>query len=396
MRILIVHNRYRSAQPSGENLAVDRQLELLTAAGHEVATYERSSDEIQHYGLGEKLLVPGRVVWSQRSRREVTRALEQHRPDVVHVHNTFPLISPSILEPCARASALVVTLHNYRLVCPEAQLFRDGSPCELCVGRVPWPSVVHGCYRGSRVSTAPLALAVGAHRATRVWTRHVPVLIALSEFARDRLIAGGLGPDQLAVLPNFSPRPQRRRLGPGSHFLFLGRLSPEKAPELVLEAWRPELGTLLVAGDGPLRQRVSSAAARHGDSVRVLGLQSPARAMELLADARALIVASRVYEACPLVIAEALACGVPVIAPAHGAFAEMVEDRSTGRLFAPGRAAELTTCLRELRDDATSIRMGRDAEIVYERRFSPQRHLEQLLEVYDRARRARSHRWPGP
>ncbi len=384
MKILIVHNRYRSDQPSGENRAVDRQIALLRDAGHEVVSFERDSDEIGH-SLPRKVAASGSVVWSRSSRRDIERTLGLVAPDIVHIHNTFPLISPSVLAPCAEAAAVVVSMHNYRLICPQGQLLRNGEPCELCVGRIPWRAVRYGCYRNSRAATAPLAAAVAAHRALDVWNRNASAFVALSAFSADKLVAGGLDPARVHVLPNFAPGPARLRLGPGAHFLYLGRLSAEKAPDLLVRAWRREFGRLLIAGDGPLRGAVESTAVQFGESVQVLGLQTPDRAMNLLADARALIVPSRLYEVSPLVVPEAYARGVPVIAPAHGAFAELIDDRETGRLFTPGDETQLAACIHDLCDDGLTVRLGSIALSRYEESFSPDQYLRRLLGIYEEA-----------
>ncbi len=386
MKILIVHNRYRSDQPSGENDVVDRQIELLTAAGHEVMSFERNSDEIATYGGLRKLTLPGRVVWSQQTRNDIARALEQDAPDVIHVHNTFPLITPSVLAPCARVAPTVVSLHNYRTLCAHGQLLRRAKPCEDCVGRVPWRGVLHGCYRESRLATAPTAIAIQMQRLSDVWNRHATVFIALSAFASTKLVEGGFDGQKLRVLPNFGPRPSRVRTGPGKYFVFLGRLSVEKDPELLVRAWNPAFGELRMIGDGPLRDSVEALAAHHGGgAVRVLGREPHERAMELLADARALIISSCGYEAGPLILAEAFARGVPVIAPDLGAFGEIVEDDVTGRLFRPADSDDLVRCVEDLGDDDASLRMGLAALDEYERLYTPESYLERLLAIYEHA-----------
>jgi glycosyltransferase involved in cell wall biosynthesis len=385
MKVLIVHNRYRSDQPSGENIAVERQINLLTAAGHEVTTFGRSSDDIGAYTPLQKVRVPLRVVWSAEARGDIKRTLSEQRPDVVHVHNTFPLISPSVLAPCRQAAAVVASFHNYRLICPQGQLLRHGESCELCVGRVPWPGVVHSCYRDSRVATVPIAVANQTHRTLNVWNRNVNAFIVLSRFSLGKLVAGGLDRSRMYDLPNFAPRPQALRCGPGEHFLFLGRLSAEKAPEMLADVWSETLGPLLIVGDGPERHSVELNASRKS-TVKLLGAVAHDKSMSLLARARALILNSRAYEAGPLVVAEALARGIPVIAPGHGAFRELIDDRQTGRLFPPGDRAALVGCVRELLDDRTSVRMGEAARASYERLFTPEAHLEKLLQVYEDAR----------
>jgi glycosyltransferase involved in cell wall biosynthesis len=386
MRIVVVHNRYRSAQPSGENLAVEQETSLLRQAGHEVVPYERASDDIIGSSLVRRALVPARVVWSPEDRRRLARLLEEVRPHVVHVHNTFPLISPAILEACRAAGVPVVaTLHNFRLMCANAQLLRDGRPCDLCVGHVPWRAVVHRCYRGSAAATVPVALGIQVHRRRQTWTRGVTTFVALTEFVRQQYVAGGLPGDRIRVKPNFVPRPRRRRAGAGSWFLFLGRLSPEKGVDVLLDAWSPELGQLLIVGDGPSRRELEAMAAHYGDSVRFLGNQPRERCMELLTGARALIVASRAYETFGLAVVEAYAHGVPAVAPALGGFTDLIREAETGLLFAPADPHDLRRKLLQIADPKRSMEMGRRAWQRYEAAYTPERNLATLLTIYREA-----------
>ena len=385
LRVAFVHNQYRSAQPSGENTAVKLEVELVRDAGCEVFLYERSSDEIAEFSPAQKAMLPARVVWSRGDKNRLGAFLEQTRPDVVHVHNTFPLISPAAIGvSAARGLPVVVTLHNFRTLCVNALLFRDGQPCELCVGRSPLPGVVHRCYRGSRAASAPIAASIVLHRLRGTWSRGVARFIALSRFARDRFVAGGLPADRIDVLPNFVARPRVHRSGPGDYFLYLGRLSPEKGIDLLASAWSSEMGRLLVVGEGPTRASVESTLRRHGDSVTLLGSQPHGRAMEILAKARALIMPSRVYEGSPVVLAEAYARGVPVIGPRHGAFAEYIEDGETGLLFNPGDPVHLGECIGALQTSQTAARMGEGARALFERTFTPEQHRTELLEIYRR------------
>lgn len=396
MRIVVVHNRYRSVQPSGENLVVDQEAGLLRAAGHDVVAYERASDDIAGSSLLQRSLVPGRAVWSPADRAQMAALLEDSRPHVVHVHNTFPLISPSILEACrANDVPVVATLHNFRLMCANAQLLRDGRPCDLCVGRAPWPGVVHRCYRDSAAASLPVAVGIQVHRRRQSWTKGVTTFIALTEFVRQQYVADGFPGDRIRVKPNFVPRPARRRTGAGSYLLFLGRLSPEKGVDVLLDAWAPKLGQLLIVGDGPARRELEARAAVHGGSVRFLGRQPRDRCMELLADARALVVASRAYETFGLVAVEAYAHGVPAVAPALGAFPDLVEDRRTGLLFSPGDPDDLRRALSQVVDPERSRRMGAEAGRRYEAEFTPERNLAALEAIY-RAAIAQAGRITGP
>jgi glycosyltransferase involved in cell wall biosynthesis len=385
MRVLVVHNRYRSAQPSGENIAVDDQIALLESAGCEVLRYERESDDIRTMPLVRKASVPLQVAWSRRARSEIKRVLTSEEVDLVHVHNTFPLISPAILGACKRAGVPVVaTLHNYRLMCVNGLLFRDGRPCEVCVGRSSWAGVRHGCYRDSRILSLPIALGTEVHRGLGTWTKGVTQFIALSNFARDKFVLGGLPPAQVEVLPNAVPRPAVGREGPGDYFLYLGRLSPEKGVDILADAWNEAFGKLLIVGDGPARPGLQARMSTSNGSVSFLGQRPRDECIELLRNARALVVSSRVYEGSPVALAEAYASGVPVVAPDIGAFREYVEHGETGLLFTDGQSDELRARLGELVDESAALRMGLGARDLYERVFAPEHHRRALVALYDR------------
>jgi glycosyltransferase involved in cell wall biosynthesis len=385
MRVLVVHNRYRSSAESGENRAVEREIELLREGGCTVVRYVRDSDDIARFGVRDLVALPARVVWSEDDRRSLMRLVARARPDIVHVHNTFPLISPSSIHAVAALGIpSVVTVHNYRLFCANGLLFRDGRPCEDCLGSSPFPGVVHACYRGSRLATVPIALNISGHRRIGTWER-VSAFVALSEFARAKMIAGGIPAERISIKPNFAPAPQHPRVGAGSHLLFMGRLSPEKGADLLVSAWSSDLGSMLVAGEGPSRRDLESSAVMHGSSVRFLGHRTPDQCITLLRSARALVVPSRAYEGFPVVLVEAFAHGVPVIAPDHGPFPEIVEHGVTGLLFRPGDADSLADRMRELSDPTRSQEMGVAARSTYEARYTPERNFDTLMRIYERA-----------
>ncbi|MGF7237809.1 MAG: glycosyltransferase family 4 protein [Frankia sp.] len=391
LRVLIVHGRYRSAMPSGENKVVDRESDLLRDGGVEVGHHERASDEIAEWSTARRALLPARVVWSGAERRDLRRSIRRFRPSVVHVHNTFPLLSPSVLSACADEGVpVVMTLHNFRLACANGMLLRDDHPCEDCVGRLPLPAVRHGCYRDSRAATLPVAALIATHRALRTFARHVDTFILLTEFGRQIMGRAGLPADRMVVKPNFVPDPGSVRRGPGRHLLFLGRLEHAKGFDLVLDAWRDQAGgggTLVVAGDGDLRAEAESAAAAD-PTVRYLGQCPPERVAELLVDARALLLPSRWYEGLPLSVLEAFAAGVGAIVSDHGSFRDITgPDHAGGGSAAlrvpPGDVSALGGAMaRLLVDDRLSISLGQHARVAYEERFSADRSLTQLLDIY--------------
>ncbi|MER6077827.1 glycosyltransferase [Streptomyces sp. NPDC001833] len=388
MHILVVHNRYASAQPSGENKVVDQEVALLRAGGHRVEVFERRSDDIGAMSLLGKVAVPLRVPWNPAVRKELAARLRTERPDVVHVHNVFPLLSPAVLAACADAGVpAVATLHNYTQVCPPGTLQRDGRPCTECIGStVPLPAVRHGCYRDSRLATVPLAVGLSVNR--RRWWSGVERFLCISAAQRDILARTGMPGERLAVKHNFVPDPDARRSGDGEHLLYLGRLAEAKGVRLLMAAW-DELAAsggvgipLVIAGTGPLEAEVTAWAAGR-DDVRYVGLYDSAECQKAIARSVAVVAPSTWLEAFGLVVVEAMAAGVPVVAAGHGAFVELVEDGVTGLLHRPGEAASLASCIRRVgTDPALGREMGRAARLRYEQGFSPAVGLERLVEEY--------------
>ncbi|WP_125262474.1 glycosyltransferase [Streptomyces alboflavus] len=388
MHVLVVHNRYSSAQPSGENRVVDEEAGLLRAAGHRVDVFERRSDDIAARSLLGKVAVPLLVPWNPAVRSELAARLRADRPDVVHVHNVFPLLSPAVIAACADAGVPVVaTLHNYTQVCPPGTLHRDGKACTECVGsKVSLPAVRHGCYRDSRLATVPLAVSLAVNR--RRWWSGVERFFCISAAQRDVLVRSGMPAERLAVKHNFVPDPGARRAGPGEHVLFLGRLAEAKGVGLLMTAWDEIAASggvgvpLVLAGAGPLERQVADWA-KGRDDVRYLGLRSPEECRETVARSVAVVAPSMAMETFGLVVAEAMAAGVPAVAAGHGAFVELVEDGGTGLLHEPGDASSLASRIRRITAGRDLNReMGKAARRRYERNFSPAVGLERLEEGY--------------
>lgn len=395
MHVLVVHNRYSSAQPSGENNVVDQETELLRSAGHRVEVFERRSDDIGARSLLGKAAVPLTVPWNPAVRTELTARLRASRPDVVHVHNVFPLLSPAVIAACADADVPVVaTLHNYTQVCPPGTLQRDGRPCTECVGGTPLPAVRHGCYRDSRLATVPLAVSLVVNR--RRWWSGVERFFCISGAQRDVLVSAGMPAERLAVKHNFVPDPDARRSGAGEHVLYLGRLAEAKGVRLLMAAWDEIAAAggvgvpLVIAGTGPLQDEVTAWAAGR-DDVRYVGLYDPAQCRQAIARSVAVVAPSTWLEAFGLVVVEAMAAGVPTVAAGHGAFVELVEDGVTGLLHRPGEPASLASCLRRITaDPARNQEMGQAGRRRYEQGFSPAVGLERLVEGYRTAIAGRS------
>jgi glycosyltransferase involved in cell wall biosynthesis len=393
MKILLAHNSYQ--EPGGEDVVFRAEGHLLREAGHEVSEYRRDNGEIEGYSKVRRLALIGRPVWASDSYRDFHALLRRNRPEIVHVHNTFPLISPSIFWACRKEGVPVVnTLHNYRLLCPRGNLLRAGKPCEDCITGNYWQGVVHGCYRNSRVETAPVALMLTLHHASKTWTRMVDHYIAPSAFARNQFLKAGFPAGQITVKPNFVDPDPGQRTGDGSYALFIGRLSPEKGVDTLLRAWRklPKTHTLRIVGDGSLRARLESEADGDGlSNVKFMGRLSHEQGIEVMKGARFVIFPSEWYETFGLGIAEAFACGVPAVVSRLGAMQEIVQEGHTGFLFQPGDSDDLArTVARAWNQPEHMRRLGAHARSEYETKYTAAVNYRQLLEIYEQviARRA--------
>jgi glycosyltransferase involved in cell wall biosynthesis len=377
MRILILHSRYLSGPVSGENSVVDDETRLLQRNGHTVTSW---TPEPETGTTLKTMATAGRAVWAFSSAERVRRLIRSHRPDVVHVHNLFPTLSPAVLRTAAEYVPVVATLHNYRLMCLPSTFIRDGRTCEDCLGRVPWPGVVHRCYRGSMAGSVVLGTSVTLHRIAGSYDR-VALFLAVSTFLRRKHLEAGLSPERLLVKPNFS-WPMPRREGPGEVFLYLGRLSPEKGVETILRAWRPDLGTLVVAGSGPEDGRLRAIAP---PGVTFLGAVDGSAVPGLLQRARALLLPSNGYEGQPRVVLEAYAAGVPVLASDVGGLPELVEDGRSGFLLPRTDLEAWTAAMQKLLSDQEAVRLGQRGWQLWRERFSPECGLEGLEQAYQRA-----------
>ena len=374
VRVLVAHNAYQHR--GGEDAVVESEVRLLRSHGHAVETYFRSNDDV---GGMSPLTLARHTLWSGRTLRDLKALIRAFEPDVIHVHNTFPLISPSLYWAAERARVPVVqTLHNFRLMCLNALFLRQGKVCEDCMGKLPWRGVARACYRESLAASAVLGGALTLHRGLGSYRRKVARYIALNEFCRSKFIEGGLPAERVAVKPNFvdlaAPASSAR-----AGMLFVGRLSAEKGIVTLAEAMTLVPGAQLrVAGEGPQGGALDGVA-----GVSRLGSLSGDAVRDEMSRAAALVVPSIWYENFPRTIVEAFACGLPVIASRRGALAEIVRDGVTGLLFEPGNASDLankiawSTCHPE--DMAA---MGRNARLQYEAEFSAEVNYRLLMEIY--------------
>ena len=384
MKVLAVHNRYQ--QPGGEDQVFLAETALLESYGHRVVRYSTHNDRVADMN---RLALVGNTLWNSSTYRELRALIRRERPHVAHFHNTFPLISPAgYYAARAEGVPVVQTLHNYRLLCPNALFFRDGGVCEDCMGKfVPWPGVVHKCYRGSRAASALVTAMLTTHRVLRTWTEAVDVYVALTEFARRKFIQGGLPAGKLLVKPNFvypDPGPGEGR---GGYALFVGRLSPEKGVGTLLAAWErlERRIPLKVVGDGPLRKQAAEAANRH-PCVEYLGYRPAEEVHALLKEASMLVFPSEWYEGFSRVAAEAFATATPIIAADLGAAAELVEHGHTGLRFRPGDPEDLAAQAGWFFSHPEEhARMRREVRAEYEAKYTAERNHQMLMEIYDSA-----------
>lgn len=402
MRIVLAHNHYGSGAPSGENIVYQAERSLLRELGHEVLEFTRHSDDLRSRGALGLLVGAAATPFNPFALWRLRGILKRERPEILHAHNTFPLLSPSIYHAARGLPvATVLTVHNFRAFCAAALLLREGHPCTRCIDeRSAWPGLRHACYRASRAATAPLTAMIALHRALDTWTEHIDAFVALTEFQRGLLVAAGLPADRIHLKPNFHPSPPTPRPWPArqARALFVGRLTAEKGVGALLEAWATWGATapeLVVVGDGIERSQLEGRARALGlgGRVRFTG-QLPAAAVEgLMLDSRLLLIPSISFEGFPLVIREAFAAGVPVAASRIGSLQGLVTPGNTGVHFEPNDPVDLAREVSTAWADQASLRaMGERARATFEERYTAEASASILMGIYRSAveqRRAR-------
>ena len=383
MNVLTVHNFYR--EPGGEDRVVENESALLTRHGHRVVQYTPDNDTIDQIN---PITLAGMTVWNRQSYKDIRALIARESIDVMHVHNTLPLASPSVYYAAAEEGVPVVqTLHNYRLLCPNALCFRGTTPCVECITSDSlMPAVRHKCYRGSTAATAAVATMLQVHRTAGTWQDKIDAYIAPSAFARTLFVAGGLPDDRMFVKPHFVDADPG--VGPGGDYaIFVGRLSPEKGIDTMLAAWSQlhMRMPLVIVGDGPLAPAVADAVRRCA-GITWLGRQPHADVQRLIGGAAVLVFPSVVFETFGQVIIEAYASGTPVISSSGGAGAELVRAEETGLHIAPGDAASLITQVEWLLAHPHRLSAMRTAaRSMYETRFTARTNYRQLMNIYARA-----------
>ena len=393
MRVLIVHNRYRSGSPGGEDVVVDQETRLLRDAGVEVRQYSRSNDEMSEKSWIDRLRVATQFADSRRTSRELVALFRAFDPDVVHVHNTFPLVTSAVYSACARANVPVVqTIHNYRWVCAAATHYRQGAVCEACTPGRPLAAVRHRCYRNSFLGSLAVASMISSDARRNVHSRFIDRFFVLGRFAAERLASQGVDPRKIVVKPNFVPPSTAVREDSRRMALFVGRLAPEKGLNTLLRACALVRGVSLgIVGDGPMREELEREVIRRGLDVHFLGMQDRSGVRALLSQAMFLVTPSEWFEAgIPLVVLEAWAEGTPVIAPRFAGMADL-NDGEDALTFSVGCVEGLADCIRRMASSG-SLRAkiaagGRTRQLA---EHTPRASLSTLLDTYSQVCRTNS------
>ena len=378
MKILVVHNRYHYR--GGEDTVVDAEVSLLRSHGHDVLIYSRDNHELQ--AMSRRAAAMG-VLWSRRTVSDIRTLQKDFQPDLIHSHNTFPLISPSLYAIAhALRIPVVQTLHNFRLLCPQAMLLRDGVSCEACVGHLPWRAVVHRCYRQSFPQSAITATMIFMHRLRGTWVHQVSRYIVLNQLCRDKFVQGGLPFERMRIKPNFVQAQGEPEWTGRCGGLFIGRLSPEKGLHTLALAMQ-QLSSIQidVFGNGPLQSLVEGTPGLH-----YRGYHDAATLQQRLRRAAYLVMPSTGVESFGLAAIEAFACGTPVIASRHGGLMEIVVHGKTGLLVQPGDADALANAIAyaEAHPDRM-LAMGRAAHDTYLRCYTPETNYVLLMRIYREA-----------
>lgn len=386
MKILFAHNTYQQA--GGEDSVLASEMTLLSEKGNDVFLASMGNESLVTFPAKVKSFL--NVNYSVQSREWFLKKIEQHKPDLVHVHNFFPLLTPSIYDACIdKGIPVVQTLHNYRTICPGALLMRDGNICEKCITGSPFNAVIYRCYRDSTVGSFAVARMVDHHRKKKTWDSKVNSFIALTEFAKKKFIAAGFPEDKIHVKPNFVSDPQHEigttgRLGnvhpTREGALFVGRLSKEKGVSTLLEAWGDLEAPLRVAGTGPLESMLTNA---HRDQIQYLGKLDPPSVQKEMSRASFLVLPSEWYEGFPMVLVESFSQGLPIIVSRLGGMAEIIEDGITGRYFEAGNTEDLAEKVRWMNSHPEECkRMGLNARKVYEEKYTPEKNYDILTDIY--------------
>ena len=379
IKILIIHNRY--IQYGGEDSVVESEMDLLKSHGHDVRLYARDNQEVNQMGKLDLLI---NSVWSRKSKDDLLQLINEFRPDIIHVHNTFPLISPVVYwAACEARVPIVQTIHNFRLACLQAMFLRDGEVCEDCLGKIPWRGVMHKCYRDSFSASIVSAISLQTHRVIGTYKNKISGYIALNSFCRNKLVDMGLKADRIFVKPNFVSMPniEKNTSRISGNPLFVGRLSKDKGVQILADAMKyfPDI-MFDVVGVGPDDHVFNGLT-----NVNIKGNLPLDDVYALMRAAPFLIMPSIWYENMPRTLVESFGCGTPVIASRIGALAELVENEKSGLLFEPGSCDDLCRAVKWALNHVDEMTdMGVCVREIYDQKYTDKKNYTMMIDIYER------------
>jgi glycosyltransferase involved in cell wall biosynthesis len=410
MKVLLVHNFYQSQSPSGEDIVFKNEVELLRKNGIDVVTYERFNDEIKEYGFFNKCILPFRNIWSIKTYKDLQMLIRQVKPDIVHFHNIWYVISPSAFYACKDEGIPVVqTLHNYRIACATGLLFRNGKLCEECIKnnngkifnkisryRIITNVLKYRCYKNSRLLSLPIAITIYFHWIKKTWINYVNSYIALNKFCKKKFIEAGLPSNRIFIKPNFLQNPPEPNYTHKYYAVYIGRIAQEKGIRILVDsikyynnensfAGKFKAINIKIVGEGPLKNEIETNIRLQGiKGVELLGRKNFSECLDILKYAKFIIIPSICYEGFPMVLREAFACGKPVIASRLGALAELVEDGKTGILFETGNAKDLAEKIKWMfENDNVCVEMGKNARKIFEEKYTAEKNFKILMDIYE-------------
>jgi len=390
MKILLCHNFYQSR--GGEAQAVLAEKELLEKKGHDVIFFSRDNKEINKYGFFQKIYLFFNSLFSLKTYREVKKIIEKEKPNIVHIHNVFPLISPSVYYAAKSCGVPVVqTVHNYRFLCPNGLFLNNKSEiCEKCKKSNYFHAVIRKCYRNSYVQSFLMAITIFVHRQIGTFEKKTDVFIAPSRFLKKKLVEGGFPENKIVVKPNFIDIENMKKSESEDYILYMGRLSREKGLFTLLKAFKSiSQSTLKIMGEGPLRTDMEKFIREEGISnVQFLGFINGKKRFEILGKAKILVIPSECYENMPFVALESFACGVPVVVSNIGGLFELIENEKTGLLFEMGNAIDLRNKIEKLISNRKLLEQMRyNARKCAEEKYSEEIVYKKIIEVYKKLAR---------
>ena len=388
MKILLIHNFHRSGAPSGDDLVVKREMALLQDRGHAVRLFSKSNDDIDKWSIRRKLKLFVEIPWSKSAQLELEKILQIEKPDIVHIHNIFPQFSISIYESLIKYNfPFVHTLHDYRLFCANAFLFRNGANCELCPQQNNVYCLINACFQNSYIRSLSLYIMLENIK-KKLCNLHPDFFITLTEFAKNKLIEFGISGKSIYVKPNFINEILNNNVNKGNYCAFVGRISTEKGISVLIKCFNELISSdiyLKIIGSGPLYIDLKNKILNGNDNIELLGLLEPKESIEYIQNAKFLIMPSLCYEGFPITLVEAMAAGTPAIASSIGAFKYLIENYKTGILFEPGNANDLAEKIKWLWEhDEDRRRMRENARKEYEEKYTPERNYKMLMDIYEK------------